>query len=314
MTPPTILAATWHDGLFAFTGQTCQQELAGQSVGALAPGGQARALAIVDGHSLCRRAHNGEWSTIATSEFQLACSVAVGDIIYVGTDDARVLRVSVAGEIDQLDGFAAVPGRDTWYAGSALIDGRLVGPPLGIRSITATSDGSVLLANVHVGGVPRSTDGGMTWQPTINVDSDVHEVLAHPIYPGIVIAAAATGLCISRDSGVTWAVEKEGLHASHCTAVAFSGNDILVSAATHHFATEGAVYRRPIDGHGSLVPVGAGLPRWVDGIVDTGCIGTRASTLAVADHGGNLYVSVNAGGTWSRRATDLSAPSSVLIV
>lgn len=314
MTTPTILVATWRDGLFAFTGESCQQELAGKSVGALAPDGHGRALAIVDGHSLCRRAHNGEWSTIATSEFQLACSVAVGDNMYVGTDDARVLRVSASGEIDQLGGFDAVPGRDTWYAGSALIGGKRVGPPLGIRSITATSNGTVLLANVHVGGVPRSTDGGMTWQPTIDVDSDVHEVRAHPIYPGIVIAAAATGLCISRDGGVTWAVEREGLHGSHCTAVAFSESNILVSAAAGHFAPEGAVYRRPIDGDGLLVPVGAGLPRWVDGIVDTGCIGAHASTLAVADQGGNLYVSVNAGGTWSHRADGLSAPSSVLIV
>jgi hypothetical protein len=31
------------------------------------------------------------WSTIATTELDLACSVAVGDVIYVGTDDARVL-------------------------------------------------------------------------------------------------------------------------------------------------------------------------------------------------------------------------------
>ncbi|HEY5220148.1 MAG TPA: hypothetical protein VIJ16_10090 [Gemmatimonadaceae bacterium] len=314
MTTPTILVATWRDGLFAFTGETAHQELAGQAVGALSSDGHGRALAIVDGHSLCLRAHNGAWSTIATSESQLSSSGVVGDTIYVGTDDARILRVSPTGAMDQLDGFDAVPGRDTWYAGSALIDGQLVGPPLGIRSITATSNGVVLLVNVHVGGVPRSTDGGMTWQPTIEVASDVHEVVAHPIDPDIVIAAAAIGLCISRDGGATWTLEREGLHALHCSAVAFWGNDILVSAAAHHFATEGAVYRRSIDGHGSLVPVGAGLPRWIDGIVDTRCIGTHASTGAVADRGGNLYVSVNAGGTWSRRTTGLSAPSSVLIV
>jgi hypothetical protein len=160
----------------------------------------------------------------------------VGAVIYVGTDDARLLRVSANGKVDQLGGFDAVAGRDKWYAGSALINGQLVGPPLGIRSITATSDGTVLLANVHVGGIPRSTDGGVTWEPTIDVDSDVHEVCAHPIHPGIVIAAAAIGLCISRDSGATWTVEQEGLHASYCSAVAFSGNDILVAASESPFA------------------------------------------------------------------------------
>jgi len=313
MTTPPVLAATWRDGLFVVTGEPRHQELAGQSVRALAPDGHGGALAVVDGHALCRRTVDGEWSTIATSEFQLACSVAVGDVIYVGTDDARLLRVSANGKVDQLGGFDAVAGRDRWYAGSALINGQLVGPPLGIRSITATSDGTVLLANVHVGGIPRSMDGGETWQPTIDVDSDVHEVCAHPIHPGIVIAAAAIGLCISRDSGATWTVEQEGLHASYCSAVAFSGSDILVSASADHFATQGAVYRRPIDEHGPLVPVG-GLPRWIDGIADTGCIATRASALAVADKAGNLYVSADAGRTWSRCANGLPTTSSVLIV
>lgn len=314
MRTPIVLAATWRDGLFVFTGETCYQELAGHPVRALAPDGHGGALAVVDGHSLCRRTVDGEWSTIATSEFQLACSVTVGDVIYIGTDDARVLRVNANGKIDQRGGFDAVAGRDTWYAGSALINGQLVGPPLGIRSITATSDGTVLLANVHVGGIPRSTDGGVSWQPTIDVDSDVHEVCAHPIHPDIVIAAAAIGLCISRDSGATWTVEQEGLHASYCSAVAFSGNNILVSASADHFATQGAVYRRPMDGHSPLVPVDGGLPKWIDGIADTGCIATRASTLAVADKAGNLYVSADAGRTWSRRANSLSTPSSVLIV
>ena len=117
---------------------------------------------------------------MATTEMDLACCVAVGNVIYVGTDDARVLRIDADGGLEQLRGFDAVAGRETWYAGWAVINGQHVGPPLGIRSITATPDGAVLLANVHVGGVPRSTDGGVTWQPTIDVDSDVHEVARTP--------------------------------------------------------------------------------------------------------------------------------------
>jgi hypothetical protein len=314
VTPPTVLAASWRDGLFVVSGESRHHELAGQSVRGLAPDGHGGALAVVDGHALCLRTCDGEWSTIATSEFQLACSVAVGDVIYVGTDDARVLRVSEDGKVDPLGGFDAVAGRDKWYAGSALINGQLVGPPLGVRSITASPDGTVLLANVHVGGIPRSTDGGVTWEPTIDVDSDVHEVCAHPIHPGIVIAAAAIGLCISRDSGATWTVEQEGLHAPYCSAVAFSSSDILVSASVDHFATQGAIFRRPMDGPGPLVPVGAGLPRWLDGITDTGCIAACGSALAVADKAGNLYLSADAGRTWSRRANGLPTTSSVLIV
>jgi hypothetical protein len=244
----------------------------------------------------------------------LSCCVAVGDVIYVGTDDARVLRVGADGALEQLHGFDAVAGRETWYAGSAVINGQRVGPPLGIRSITATAGGAVLLANVHVGGVPRSTDGGVSWHPTIAIESDVHEVRAHPNRPGVVMAAAAIGLCTSHDGGVTWNVEQDGLHASYCSAVAFAGNDVLVSASVDHFAAQGAIYRRRIDGESALVAVVGGLPEWTDGIIDTGCIATQGSAAALADRGGNLYMSSDTGRSWSHRAGGLSAPSSVLIV
>jgi hypothetical protein len=89
--------ATWRGGLFVVGGETPGQELAHQSVRALAPDGRGGALAIVNGRSLRRRAPDGLWSTIATTEFDLACCVALGDVIYVGTDDARVLRVDANG-------------------------------------------------------------------------------------------------------------------------------------------------------------------------------------------------------------------------
>ena len=134
MTASTILVATWSDGLIVVAGGTRGQELANHSVKWLAPDGHGGTLAIVDGRSLRRRAPGGVWSTIATADFDLACLVAVGDAVYLGTDDARVLRVNAAGEIQQLLGFDNVAGRDKWYAGFAMINGKRVGPPLGIRS------------------------------------------------------------------------------------------------------------------------------------------------------------------------------------
>ena len=313
MTSP-VLVATGDAGVFVVCDVTPQRELANHSVRALAPDGHGGALAIVNGRSLCRRAHTGLWSTIATAEMDLACCMAVGDIVYVGTDDALVLRVSAAGEIEQLRGFERVAGREKWYAGSALVDGKRIGPPLGVRSITATSDGMVLLANVHVGGIPRSVDGGATWEPTIEIDSDVHEVRAHPNRPGMVAAAAAIGLCTSSDGGATWEIEQRGLHALHCSGIAFAGDDILVSAADDPFAPQGAIYRRRVDERGPLLRVTGGLPAWLDGIAHTGCIAAHGSAVALADIKGNLHVSADNGRTWSCRANGLPTPSSVLIV
>ena len=225
--------------------------------------------------------------------------MSVGEVVFLGTDDAQILRIDPDGTQQRLTGFDAVEGRDKWYAGAAIVDGKLMGPPLGIRSMAATCDGAVLLANVHVGGIPRSTDAGVSWRPTIDIECDVHQVCAHPGRPGIVIAASAVGLCVSRDAGATWAIEQRGLHALHCSAVAFGRNDLLVSAASDQFAAQGAIYRRRIDGNGPLEPLDGGMPKWMDGISDTNCIASRDSIVAVIDRSGRLYVSDDDGASWS---------------
>jgi hypothetical protein len=240
--------------------------------------------------------------------------MAVRDTIYVGTDDARMLRLRHGdGVLDPIDGFDNIAGRDAWFAGSAIVNGQRLGPPLGIRSLAANSSGNILFANVHVGGIPRSVDGGRTWQPTIDINSDVHEVRAHRADPDIVVAASAIGLCISHDAGATWTIERDGLHAPYCSAVAFSGDDILVSASTDHFATQGRIYRRPVRPDGDTMAVANGLPTWINGIADTGCIATNGSTIVVVDRAGTLYLSTEFGLAWSRSSSELPTPSSVLI-
>jgi hypothetical protein len=313
MATPTVLISTWGDGLFVVTGQSKRQEFSNQPVRGLASDGRGGALLIVGGHSLYRRTPDGAFSTLATSELCLACCMAVGDAIYVGTDNARLLRIGRSGSLEALRGFDVVAGRDAWYAGSAMIDGRRVGPPLGVRSMTATSDGTVLLVNVHVGGIPRSTDGGTTWHPTIDIDHDVHDVCAHPTRPGLVAAAAARGLGVSRDGGATWTVEVEGLHASYCSAVAFLGDDVVVAASTDHFASEGAIYRRAVDRDDGLTLVESGLPRWTNGIVDTGCMAVQNSIAALVDRAGRMYLSADSGRTWACGVDALPVASSVLI-
>ena len=186
MRTKTILVATWGDGLFAITGEERTQEIVKQPVRGLAADGHGGALGIVGGHSLRSRSSKGEWVTVATSELELSCCVAVGDNVYVGTDDARMLRLE-DGVLEVIESFDNVAGRGSWFAGSAIVNGQRMGPPLGIRSVAGNSDGSVLFANVHVGGIPRSTDGGKTWEPTIDIKSDVHEVCAHGTDPQIVV-------------------------------------------------------------------------------------------------------------------------------
>jgi hypothetical protein len=311
MTTPTVLIATWRDGLFMVAGGTIRHEFPGRTVCGLTRDGRGGALAILDRRSVGRLTAAGEWQSVAEVDTTLACCLEHRGAIYAGTEDARVLRIDARGECEVLEGFNAVPGREKWYAGAALIDGKLVGPPLGIRSMSATCDEAVLLVNVHVGGIPRSLDGGKTWQPTLDVELDVHEVCAHPSRPELVAAAAAAGLCVSHDAGKTWTVEQEGLHAPYCSAVAFAGDQLLVANSDGHFAAEGAIYQRRIDGSGPLRPLDGGFPRRISGICDTDCIDVVDPCIALADRAGNLYCSEDLARTWSCRSTGARSPSSV---
>src|SRR6266540_6832377 len=97
MPTPSILVATWDNGLFSVTGKMVRQELADQSVRGLVADGHGGVLAIAGGHSLCGRSSDGEWTEIAKSEFELSCCVPIGDVVFVGTDDAHILRVDPDG-------------------------------------------------------------------------------------------------------------------------------------------------------------------------------------------------------------------------
>jgi len=314
MTGSTVLVSTWSDGVFVIEGGEVRHELAGRGVRGLAADDDGSVLAIVDTSKLCRRDRDGAWAELTESQSPLSCCLISRGEVFVGTDDgAHLLRLDRDGALRRMEGFDAMPGRDKWFAGAMLVDDKMMGPPLGIRSMSASPDGGVLLANVHVGGIPRSTDRGVTWHPTIDIEADVHQVVCHASRLESVAAAAAVGLCISRDGGASWRIETDGLHASHCSAVAFVGDDVFVSASESPFSKEGAVYRRPAGGAGPLTPVGGGLPRRTAGKVDTTGIGVHGQSAAIVDSAGNVYLSRDDGRSWAREAEGPASPSCVTL-
>jgi outer membrane protein assembly factor BamB len=315
VTNPILIVSTWGNGIFVFDDGKPNHELPGRPASGLAVADDGSVLAIVDGHSLCRRSRDGVWTELAVSDSPLSSCLISRDVVFVGTDDgAHLLRLDDGGALKRVESFDGTPGREKWVAGGALVDGKWMGPPLGIRSMTAACNGSVLLANVHVGGIPRSTDRGATWHPTIEVEADVHEVVCHPARAELVAAAAAAGLCMSRDGGATWRIEAQGLDPPYCSAAAFVGDEIFVAASRDHFAEEGAVYCRSVDGPGPLHPVGGGLPRRMVGIVDTAGIAAHGPNAAIVDRAGNVYGSEDAGRTWSRVGEGAAAPSAAVFV
>ena len=243
-----------------------------------------------------------DWREIASGE-GVRCVQPVNGVTVAGTAGAHLLRVG-EGELEAIRSFDTVPGRDEWHA----VGSR---EPY-VRSLTATADG-VILANVHVGGIPRSADGGATWTPTIDVDADVHQVRAHPERSELVLAAAAVGVCRSDDAGATWQVRTDGLHATYCRAVALAGDLMLVSASSGPFTEQSALYRRALDADGPFERCTDGLPEWQPDNIDTGCLDTDGERAAFGGTDGVVYGSEDAGRTWRVLADGLPPVTAVAI-
>jgi hypothetical protein len=291
-----ILVAT-AAGLRVFTpaGES-SSELPGREVNALAPGAGGGCVAVVDTREIWRRNAAGEWSPVASADIALCSIVPASGTIFAGANsDAVLVRVPVGGPAGRLPGFDRVPGRQEWFGN---------GPPLHVRSLTATVDGAAILAAVHVGGIPRSTDAGETWSPTVPIAFDVHEVRAHPTLPNVVVAAASVGLCLSEDAGRTWTVCSESPTGTSSLAVDVLLDEALFSMQDGPFAARSRVWRWPFGGK-RAEPVRDGLPEWLEGKVDTGCIAAGAGRAAVVDHGGNLWVSETGSHGWRRLASSL---------
>jgi hypothetical protein len=275
---------TTTDGYHIFTSSGKQlRSLEGHRVESFTPGPDGTFLAVIDRHEVWSHGSDGQWTPLAKSQATLTAVVAAGDAVFAGTDDARVLRLSAAGALESLTGFDTVAGRDQWHQ---------VGSPLQVRTMTATCDGSAVLANVHVGGIPRSVDGGATWHPTVAVDDDVHQVLAHPTRPEVVVAAASVGLCRSLDNGATWTSSTDGLELTYARGVAFVGDDVVVTVSEGPWAARALVYRAPVDG-GAATLVEGGLGA-LHGNVDSGCIASDGTVVALADGHGDVWRSTDA--------------------
>ena len=229
----------------------------------------------------------------------LTCVAAAPDdptgAALVGTAGAHLLRAAAAWE--RLETFEHADGRPDWYTPWG-------GPP-DVRSMSTAPDGTVLV-NVHVGGILRSTDGGASWSPTIDIDADVHEVVT--LDGGRAVAACAEGLATSDDGGATWTVHDEGLHATYARSVAVAGETVLVGVSAGPDGGRAAVCRRPLTGDAPLERCREGLPDDLGGNIDTFCLaGAPDGTAAFATADGRVFVSADEGATWEQAGERLPA-------
>jgi hypothetical protein len=276
-------------GLWTLQGETSRpvEALAGRSVTALALG-PASVWALVDGSALWEL-RDGAWATRASIEGPPAtCVAATRDGVLVGTQQAHLFRLTDAG-LAPVPSFETVEGREAWYTPW--------GDPADVRSIAVALDGSVHV-NVHVGGVARSRDGGTSWAPTVDIETDVHQVLTHPTRPEVVLLAAAEGFGFSHDGGDSWRFSTAGLHAHYLRAVAVAGEHVLVSASAGFHGRRSALYRKRLEDGTRFERCEAGLPKWFDDNIDTGCLAAVGSLVVFGTGDGRVYRSLDTGESW----------------
>jgi hypothetical protein len=296
-TPSELLIGT-SEGVFGVAGGEPRPDPSfgtTREVSALAVG-DAGVWAVAERHAIGRRDPEGAWLEVARSELELVCAVATSQGVFVGTEEAHLLRLGDDGVLAPVEAFETIEGRETWFTPWG-------GPPA-VRSI-AQDLSRRLHANVHVGGIPRSVDAGASWEPTIDIDADIHQVVAHPSEPDVVLAAGAVGLAVSVDGGASWRIEREGLHATYARAVAVAGDHVLLTVSNGPRGGRAAIYRTTLEPGSAFERCTVGLPEWFDHNIDSGWLDARGGEVAFGTGDGEVYRSDDAGERWTRAATGL---------
>jgi hypothetical protein len=235
----------------------------------------------VDGRG--RVHHEGEIVATMPAGAKAICVQPTPETVWIGSGGGRLYALE-RGEIREDEFFETAPGSDTWYTPWG-------GPPA-VRSMAVDAD-RTLYVNVHVGGLLRYDDTGPV--PTVDIDSDVHEVAAHPTIKGAVFAATGWGLAQSQN-GHDFEFRTEGLHSKYCRAVTVTDQTLLVSASTGPDTRRARLYRGDL-WEGDLEPCTGGLPEWFEYNVDTHCLAGRAGSVYVG-LGDTVWASIDLGESW----------------
>jgi len=280
-----LLAATDQGVLSLMSGATPEVEGGGPVTFLARAGGVT--VEVRDGHEVAVRS-NGDARGLR-SDLRVHCAAAREDgAVAVGTSEAHLFLARDKG-LEPVKDFDRAEGRERWHTPWG-------GPP-DVRSLSASPDGA-LYANVHVGGILRSDDGGETWAPTaIPIEEDVHQVLAHPDRPGVVLAATAYGLASSEDRGANWETLDQGLEPHYARAVAAAGDTVLLSASAGPGGGQAALYRLSGERFERC-----DLPDPFGGNLDTHRLVADGEVVAAALPSGDVYLSEDAGESWERIA------------
>ena len=290
---PTKLSVVTDDGLHEL-GSNGKVHLAGRKCTSIS-NDRSGIWILVDRRELWHCPPSGDWKQVAQlHDFEAQCLIPTPAGVLVGTSEAHLSQLTDNG-FEPVSSFDRAEGRDSWFTPWG-------GPPA-VRSMSTDPDGAIY-ANVHVGGVLRSRDRGRSWQPTIDIHADVHQVVFDS-GSGLLLAASLGGLAVSEDRGESWAFNTKGLHASYCRAVAVTGETVLVTASTGPFTNRAALYRIPLPADKAFEKCDAGLPKWFPKNIDTHFLAASGIEAAFGTSDGRVFRSSDEGQSWEPAAEGL---------
>jgi photosystem II stability/assembly factor-like uncharacterized protein len=244
--------------------------------------------------------------------FSLAVS-AVDGAVYAGTEPSRLFRSDDQGASwRELEALLELPSRPSWSF-----------PPRPwtshVRWIAPSPhDANLLLVGIELGGLMRSSDGGVSWQDhRPGAQPDVHSLAWHPHTPGRAYEAGGGGAAFSTDDGESWQSADEGRDRHYTWSVAVDPDDPdcwYVSASTGPFAAhrrgdpQARIYRRQ-DGQPWQVLTG-GLPEPLPAM-PYALLATDGRLFAGFANG-QLWESRDRGENWAELRFEGKTPQAVL--
>jgi len=260
--------------------------------------------------------------------WHLEPSLTDAGTVYAGVEDAALFRSADGGESwQELSGLRGHGTGPDWQpgAGGMCLHSVILDP----------SDPQRIYIAISAAGAFRSDDGGASWKPinkglyskyipnpTAEIGHCVHHIAMNPRRPGVLFMQKHWDVMRSDDAGDNWTKISGNLPTDFGFVIDIHSHEpetvyvVPIKSDSEHFPLDGKlrVYRSRTGGN-EWEPLTNGLPQsdcYVNVLRDAMAVDTLDKCgVYFGTTGGQVYVSSDAGDTWSAIVHDLPAVLSV---